>query len=405
MPASPDPLRPEAPPFDRVLADPSGADDSSCPGSVSARVARRQARTRTRRRRGLWALAASATVVASVAAFVGQGAEASTPAVSAATNASVAADLSASEIAARYDSAIVDIHTVLDGGAGAGSGIIIDADGTIVTNYHVVENARSIEVTVSNSSETYDATLVGADETHDIAVLQAEDADGLETVTVGDSDEVDVGDRVVAIGNASDAAGDPTVTEGAVAALAQTISVQSDYGDVDQLSDLIQTTAQLEPGNSGGPLFDATGAVIGINAAANVDRFGDVASAEGYSIPIDTVMDVVEQIESGESSETVRVGARGYLGVVLEASARVGPSRGTAGVLVGGVEDGSAADEAGIVSGDRIVAIDDQDVTSSTDVSDAISTKEPGDEITVSWLDQSGEQHQATIELGTSPIA
>lgn len=163
--------------------------------------------------------------------------------------------------------------------SGAGTGIIVDSDGTIITNAHVVESAASVLVTVSGDTKEYEAKVVSADTASDIAVLQVQDAEGLTPVELGDSDSVQVGDEVVAIGNALSLPGGPTVTSGIVSALDRSIS----DGNV-SLSDVIQTDAAINPGNSGGPLINSEGQVIGINTAVSSE-----AQNIGFAISVNEV--------------------------------------------------------------------------------------------------------------------
>ena len=363
-------------------------------------LSRRERRAR-RRHRGLATVVASTLVAIALggaaAAFVGTNGSPETS-----TTARPVSDheLAASDIADRHDAAIVDIHTALNGGAAAGTGIVLSADGEILTNYHVVEGASSITVTISNGSKRYRASVIGSAPADDIAVLKAEGASDLATVEVGDSSNLSVGDRVVAIGNALNQPGDPAVTEGAVTGLARSISVRSEFGETERLDNLIETSAQLEPGNSGGPLFNVAGEVIGVNTAAETGRFSFDKSSDGYAIPIVHAVKIVRQIEAGESTRGVRVGPRAYLGVTVRSANQI---RG--GVLVAGVAPDSAADGAGILAGAQITAVDGVDVGTSSDLTDVMDTKRPGDRVRVEWVDRGGRQHSATVRLGISPVA
>jgi S1-C subfamily serine protease len=366
---------------------------------------------RPRSHRGLWTLVAAVVTTASVGVAAIFGLVDATSATSTtAARAIASSDLTASAIAADSDAAIVDITTSLRGGEGAGTGMVLTPDGQILTNYHVVKGATDITVTISNGSDSYSASVVGVDETADVALLDAKRAEDLATVDLGDGSDISVGDRVVAIGNANNEPGDPAVTEGTVTALERSITVQEGFGDAHELVGLIEIDAQLEPGNSGGPLFNADGEVIGITTAAETDRFPGVGEAEGYAIPIDDAVAIVRQIESGESTDTVRVGARAYLGVEIRAdpdgfAGGLGGGQTGSGVLVAGVETDEAADRLGIEAGNRIVAIDGTSVDSPSELSIAMNAHEPGERTTVEWLDQDGEEHQRSVRLGTAPIA
>ena len=365
-------------------------------------LSRRERRVR-RRHRGLATVVASTLVVVALggaaAAVVGTSRSSAGPAAARPVSDH---ELAASDIADRHDAAIVDVHTTLNGGEAAGTGIVLSADGEILTNYHVVEGASSITVTISNGSARYRASVIGSAPADDIAVLKADGASDLATVEVGDSTNLSVGDRVVAIGNALNQPGDPAVTEGAVTGLDRSISVRSEFGAAERLDNLIETSARLEPGNSGGPLFDASGQVIGINTAAETGQFSLDRSSDGYAIPIAHAVKVVRQIEAGQSTRVVRVGPRAYLGVTVRTANQF---RGDGGALVAGVASDSAADGAGILAGAQITAVDGVELGTATDLTDVMDTKRPGDSVRVEWVDRGGRQHAATVRLGTSPVA
>jgi S1-C subfamily serine protease len=173
-------------------------------------------------------------------------------------------------------------------GEGAGTGVIIDAAGHILTNAHVVEGATAVEVAVNGEERS--ATVVGADPDHDIAVLQLDDASGVVPAKLGSAATVAVGDQVVAIGNALALEGGPTVTQGIVSALDRSIDTQTG-----RLASLIQTDAAISSGNSGGPLVNASGEVIGINTAVAASGGGVQASNIGFVIPIDAAMEIAQQ--------------------------------------------------------------------------------------------------------------
>jgi S1-C subfamily serine protease len=377
-------------------------DELLAPEPGGRRPSRHERRVR-RRHRGLTTFAASTLIVLALggaaAAVVGTS---QSPRGSASARPVSDRELAASDIADRHDAAIVDIHTTLNGGEAAGTGIVLSADGEILTNYHVVEGASSIAVTISNGSERYRATVIGSAPADDIAVLKAQGASDLATVETGDSTNLSVGDRVVAIGNALNQPGDPAVTEGAVTGLDRSITVRSEFGSAERLDNLIETSAQLEPGNSGGPLFDAAGQVIGINTAAETGRFSFDRTSDGYAIPIVHAVKIVRQIEAGDSTREVRIGPRAYLGVTMRTAARFG---GDGGVLVAGVAPDSAADGVGILAGAQITAVDGIELGTSSDLTDVMDTKRPGDRLRVEWIDRGGRQHAATVRLGTSPVA
>jgi S1-C subfamily serine protease len=374
------------------------------------------ARSRQRRRRIRWALAAlTASVAIAAGGIWAQGATRTTQATgrTAAATPVRNKNLSAAAVADQNDAAIVDVITTLgyQNGQAAGTGIVLTSSGEILTNHHVIQGSTSITVKVSNSSQTYKATVVGFDATDDIAILQAAGASGLATAPLGNSSAVAVNQSVVAIGNALNKPGLPTVTEGTVTQLGRAISVSGDNGTTEQLKNLLETSAPLQPGNSGGPLFDTAGEVIGINTAASAGNIPTQGTNDGFAIPINDAVTIAHQIESGHSTDTVHIGASPFLGIQIQRGGQdlgggVAPgSSSGSGVTVGGVEPGTPAEAAGITAGDQIIAVGGTTVSSQSDVTAALSAKHPGDTITVTWVDQSNAQHQATIRLAVGPIA
>ncbi|MDY7100038.1 MAG: trypsin-like peptidase domain-containing protein [Actinomycetota bacterium] len=269
---------------------------------------------------------------------------------------------------------------------GAGTGFVVSADGDIVTNAHVVDGADRITVTFSDGT-TEPATLVAADPSNDLAVLNI-DRTGLDTVTLGDSDDLEVGDQVIAIGNALGLPGGPTVTEGIVSALDRSITEPNG----ETIDDLIQTDTAINPGNSGGPLLNADGEVIGINTA-----IAGNAQNIGFAIAIDPVEDLIDQLRAGE------VPAQPFLGVATQTVTPAFAERfdlGTdTGAAVAQVTPGSGAADAGLEVGDVIVGVDGDEITSSDDLGAAIDGHAPGDEITLDVI-RAGEETTLSATLG-----
>jgi S1-C subfamily serine protease len=266
----------------------------------------------------------AAAVVVAVAVFgAGIGLGAATRDDSAASNASPTAThanppssraeplrssdgLATDEIAARVDPAIVDINTTLPGGQrAAGTGMVIDASGVVLTNNHVIEDATTITVRVIGSSSGVRADVIGADTVHDVAVLQMRGGvQGLATVTTGSSSGALIGDRVVAIGNALGRGGTPSVTEGVVSATDQTLQVSGIEGNPETLHGMIQMNAEIQPGDSGGPLVDTNGRVIGMTTAASAETGlpQKVAPTVGFAIPIDQALSIARDLRTGGSA-------------------------------------------------------------------------------------------------------
>jgi S1-C subfamily serine protease len=320
-----------------------------------------------------------------------------------------AADQSATT--SKLDVGVVDIDTKLgfQSARAAGTGMIITPSGLVLTNTHVINDATTINVTVVTTGRTYDAEVVGSDSVHDVALLQIQDAPKLDTVKLGDSSAVEEGDAVTAVGNAGGVGGIPTVSNGEVTALDQSITVSDEEGaGAASLSGLIQTDAALQPGDSGGPLYDSSGSVIGMNTAAEGGRrYRPVASAS-YAIAIDDAEAIVEQIRAGKGSDTIQIGVRGFLGVTVGGSDQLDPAGQApqgSGALVTGVLDGTPAEKAGLEAGDVITAIDGRSVDSNDGLSTRLHGHHPGDEVKVTWTDTSGDTQTATVTLTEGPAA
>jgi S1-C subfamily serine protease len=285
---------------------------------------------------------------------------------------------------------------------GAGTGMVLTADGEILTNNHVVAGASGIEVTIPGlGSQT--ATVVGVDPTDDVALLQLNDVSGLSPVTLGDSSEVQVGDTITAIGNAFGAPGPPTTTTGTVTAVHRSIVARDPAGgSSERLDDVIQISADVHPGDSGGALLNGDGQVIGIITAGPSNSTTGI----GFAIPIDVALNIVNEIRASHESSTILLGERGFIGVAVQpldaaTAARLGLSD-TSGALVAGVKEGSPAAQAGITAPSVIRSIDGVPVSSLDDLGTAIHSKTPGEQVRVTWVDAQGE-HTATLTLSEGP--
>jgi S1-C subfamily serine protease len=303
----------------------------------------------------------------------------------------------------RVDRGVVDVTTrsAYQDGTAAGTGIVLTSSGEVLTNNHVIAGATSITVRDVGTGRTYRARVVGTDATDDVAVLQLRGASGLTTATLGSSSGVSVGDAVKAVGNAGGVGGTPAVASGTVTALRRAITVGDPAGgDLERLRGLIQTNARLEPGDSGGPLLDSAGRVVGINTAASAEVGFRSGSSEGYAIPIDRALTIAKQIEAGRGSATVHIGPRAFIGIQVAA----GPGY-RAGVLVGDVFSGSPAEGAGLEAGDLIVTFDGRRLASPAALTSLVGRHHPGDSVKISWRDQYGVLHRATVHLATGPAA
>jgi S1-C subfamily serine protease len=331
------------------------------------------------------------------------------------TSSSATASLSATEIssiAAKVDKGVVDIDTVLgyQNGQAAGTGMILTATGEILTNNHVIDGATKITATVVDTGKTYTAKVVGTDPTDDIAVLQLQGASGLKPIVTAKATSVSIGDPVVAVGNAGGRGGTPSVAAGSVVALNQAITATDDNGaNAERLTDLIQVDAGIESGDSGGPLANKAGEVIGMNSAAEVSgtRFR-ADSTSGYAITIDKATSIAQQIVSGKASSTIHLGLPAFLGVQM-APEGTGTGRNrttvpaTNGALIQGVESGTPAADIGLAAGDTITTVNGQAIASSSALTTALRATHPGDQVSIGWIDQSGAQHTAKATMTTGP--
>jgi S1-C subfamily serine protease len=316
----------------------------------------------------------------------------------------------ATAIATRVDRALVDINVALgyQGGRAAATGIVLTSSGLVLTNNHVVSGATAISATDVGNGRTYTASVVGYDRTSDIAVIQLKGASGLTTATLGDSAAVAVGDTVVAIGNAGGTGGTPTAAAGRIVAVDQQIVASDETSATsEQLTGLFQTDAAIQPGDSGGPLVDSSGRVVGIDTAASSQYSFQSTQTEGFAVPIDTATQIVAQVESGQSTATVHIGATAFLGVQLTSTDQGfgGVGGQSSGAVVVGVLTGSPAAQAGLTGGDTIVSLEGRSVSSPTALSSLLGGYRPGDKVAIGWIDQAGGRHAATVQLATGPAA
>jgi S1-C subfamily serine protease len=276
---------------------------------------------------------------------------------------------------------------------GAGTGIVLSKDGLVLTNSHVIGSVGDITVVLADGSE-HTATLVGQSPDDDVAVIKVQDLkEDLVPAELGSSDDLQVGDAVIAIGNALNLGGDPTVTSGIVSAKDRDLTAEGVT-----LEGLIQTDAAINPGNSGGPLVNAAGQVVGMNTAIVAD-----AQNLGFSIAIDVARPIIKDLEAGQGQVTP---GQAFLGVSstdvseltddVKANFNIDVDE---GAFVTDVVNGSAADEAGLQTGDVIVEIDGDKVSESNDVRQKVLDKEPGDKVEI-VIQRDGEEHTLHATLG-----
>lgn len=299
-------------------------------------------------------------------------------------------------VTAAQSKGVVLIEAETSSGVAAGTGMVLSADGKVLTNYHVVAGSGQLRVTVVDSGDTYVATVLGFDQSRDVALLQLKNASSLSAVSIND-DPVGEGDSVAAVGNGSGGMKLVKAT-GEVTGLDQSLRVNSDspWGNTEDLSGMVSTDAGAVPGYSGGPMFDAESEVLGMTTA------GSKTEHTSYAVPIATALEVVSQIERGQDVGTVRVGPAAYLGVQTAKPARLGAAAG--GATVASVVSGGPAAKAGITEGSQITKIGDTTIGATTNVASVIRTAEPGQRVNIEWVNPSGRTMRATVTMGSSPV-
>ena len=314
----------------------------------------------------------------------------------------------ASAIAAKVDPAIVDINTTVGTSQAAGTGMIISSTGEILTNNHVVSQSTSITVTVQGRSQTYSAHVVGVDISQDVAVIQIDsNISGLPTVKFADSSSLRVGDAVVAIGNALGQGGTPNATQGAITALDQTITASEGGGQSETLNGMVQSDAVIYEGDSGGALVNTSGQVVGMITAGQAQGFRSSASDVGYAIASNTALSVVNRLRAHEQASDLTYGQVGFLGVQVQtldsaSAAQLGLNL-SSGALVVAVTSGSPAQSAGITRTSVITSVGGTAVTSTDTLGTAIKSHQPGERVSVTWVNQGGT-HTGTVTLaGVNP--
>jgi S1-C subfamily serine protease len=346
--------------------------------------------------------------------------------------------LSDQAVYARVRPSVVDITATLgyDNETASGTGFFVDpGEGLVLTNNHVIRGATSVTVVVPGTNRSYQAQIVGADQSADIAVLRITPLPGAATAPIGDSATVSVGTTVVAIGNRAGAGGPPVLAPGVISATGATIqAADGASGFTETLHDMLQTTAKIEPGDSGGPLADSAGAVIGVDTAA-----GAGGAEAGFAIPINAAMTAERQITSGRAAPGITLGVGGFLGVIVpsttapspraqaaeersletvpaDSAPQVGclPTEAGAGVpasvapvnsgaLVDGVLCGTAADAAGLAPGDVITTADGRTITSPDALTAIVNDCHPGSVVEVTWVSPTGVTRTSRVRLDSAP--
>lgn len=296
-------------------------------------------------------------------------------------------------VAAKAQPSVVSISTTTSEGSGVGSGVVLDTDGNVLTNCHVIEGAT--ELVVSMGGESYEAELVGEDSSSDLAVIRLKDVDSskLNPIEIGDSDDLSVGEWVMAIG--SPFGNEQSVSTGIVSALYRSTALPSTSG-TSIYANMIQTDAAINPGNSGGALVNDNGELIGINSI--IESYSGSSSGVGFAIPVNYAINIASQIIDGKTP------VHPYLGVSLTSvnalSARANNLGATEGALVVAVSDGGPAADAGIQENDIITKIDGEQVTSADGLIIALREHEVGDKVTLTVVRDSKER-EVEVTLGS----
>ncbi|MGP7996446.1 MAG: trypsin-like peptidase domain-containing protein [Streptosporangiaceae bacterium] len=322
-------------------------------------------------------------------------------------------------VASKVEPGVVDINSVLkyENGAAAGTGMVLSANGLVLTNNHVVDGSTSLHATSVGTGKTYTAKVIGVDPVDDVALIKLVGASGLKTVQVGDSAKVTLGTGVVALGNAGGRGGSPTVTSGSITALNRTITA-SDSGsgaNSETLHGMLQTNAPIAAGDSGGPLSNAAGQVIGMDTAANSQTLGGAGTNQGFAIPIDHALAIARQIAGGKAGSRILLGPSGFMGVGVDsvsdaqqclASSGVGfnyhvPSK--SGALVCSVYQGTPAAKAGLAAGDVITSVNGQQVSSANGLTTIMRKYRPGSTISLGYVNTSRQSHTSSLTLISGP--
>jgi S1-C subfamily serine protease len=293
---------------------------------------------------------------------------------------------------------IIETNLAYQGGQAAGTGMVLTSSGQVLTNNHVIRGATDIKVKVPSTGQSYTAKVVGYDVSDDVAILQASGASNLKAAPLGDSASVDAGQSVQAVGNAG-GTGRLTTASGTVTSVDRAITVSDDQGGSEKLSGLIETNAAVRPGDSGGPLLNSAGQVIGMDTAASASN--DVAQTtanQGYAIPINKALSIAKQIESGNGSATVHIGGTAFLGVESTANSYEG-----SGAVISAVVPGSAAEAAGLSPGDLIISVGGHTISSPDELSAIVLTQKPGASIAAVYLDQHGATQTTNLTLASGP--
>jgi S1-C subfamily serine protease len=355
-------------------------------------------------------------------------------------------------VAKKVDPGLVDITSYVhyQQQVFEGTGMVLSANGLVLTNNHVIKGGTRVTVTLVSNGHKYVAQVVGTDNTQDVALLKLQGASGLQTVTTGDSNNVKLGDDVVALGNAGGTGGTPTVTSGTITELNRSI-IASDAGSgtSERLTHMFQTNAPIGEGDSGGALANAAGQVIAMNTAANTQSIGGSGTSQGFSIPIDRALLIARQIAAGHGNSTIQIGQPAFIGIAIASDPKSdGPSSSSnpqtqlgqlrqlarggfsginssgkclanetanpvpnsiapakSGALIAGVFCGAPAATAGAAAGDVITAVNGHAVTSPASLRILMRQYHPGATVSLTWIGLNGHQRTGSLKLAAGPAA
>ena len=298
----------------------------------------------------------------------------------------------ANAVAQKALPSVVSINVTTSDGEGVGSGVVLDTDGNILTNYHVIEGAQSISVSTGDAS--YDATVVGSDESSDLAVIKVDAGDAaLTPIEVGDSSTLQVGDWVMSLGSPFGL--EQSVSTGIVSSLYRSTMLQNTSGNT-IYTNLIQTDATINPGNSGGALVNDEGKLVGINSL--IESYSGSSSGVGFAIPGNYAVEVAQKLIAGQTVTHAYIG--GSFQTVTANNARSNSLSVNQGAYVAELADDGPAAQAGIQKGDVITALDDEEITSSDALVLAVRSHSVGDTVTVTLM-RGSKQMQVQVTLGS----
>ncbi len=361
-----------------------------------------------------------------------------------ATGSGANASLNPRSVERKVKPGLVDIVSTLsyNNETAEGTGMILSSNGLVLTNNHVINQSTSITAMRVDGGQTYPAKVLGYDASADVALLQLQGAEGLPTVSLGNSSQLSVGTPVLALGNA-EGRGGATPAEGIINALNRSINASDEgSGGTENLHGMLQTSAQIQQGDSGGALANNAGQVVGMITAANTSA-GKSGGTVGFAIPINSARSIAVQIANGSASSTVYIGTPGFLGIILPQSSSTDPQQqahdeqgyleqqsgaglggdsGTciqndaqigapdiiapahAGVVIIGVFCGTAVNAAGLVPGDVITSVNGVRVATADGLRAATAKYHPGHAVRLGWTDMDGGRHFASVTLGSGPV-